>query len=153
MAKINVGRVILGGIVAGLVADVLGFLADGVMLSGQWAVAMTALGKQEFSASQNVGFIIIGLLSGIFSLWLYAAIRPRYGAGPKTAVYAGLAAWFVGGLLPNIALMGIAGLFPIRLTIMTTSAAIIESVAGTLAGAALYREEAAPTAQSRAARA
>jgi hypothetical protein len=27
-------------------------------------------------------------------MWLYAAIRPRYGPGPKTAAVAGLAGWF-----------------------------------------------------------
>ena len=26
-------------------------------------------------------------------MWLYAAIRPRYGPGPKTAALAGLALW------------------------------------------------------------
>ncbi|HSE60477.1 MAG TPA: hypothetical protein VLA99_17380 [Nitrospiraceae bacterium] len=30
------------------------------------------------------------------ALWLYAAIRPRFGAGPKTALYAGLGVWVLG---------------------------------------------------------
>jgi hypothetical protein len=29
-------------------------------------------------------------------MWLYAAIRPRYGPGPKTAAVAGFALWFIG---------------------------------------------------------
>jgi hypothetical protein len=32
---------------------------------------------------------------GILSVWLYAAIRPRYGAGPTTSVIAGFAVWLV----------------------------------------------------------
>src|SRR5712691_7867613 len=93
MGRINIGRVILGGIVAGIVGDILGFLVDGVMLAPQWAAGMRALGRAEFSVSQNVVFNIIGLVYGILMVWLYAAIRPRYGAGPKTAVCAGLAVW------------------------------------------------------------
>ena len=71
---------------------------------------------------------------------LYAAIRPRYGAGPKTAVCAGLAVWVAGVLLPNAAFMGAAGLFPASLTMMTTAAGIVELVVAALAGAALYKE-------------
>ena len=29
-------------------------------------------------------FTVWGFLVGIFAVWLYAAIRPRYGAGAKT---------------------------------------------------------------------
>ena len=142
MGRINIGRVILGGIVAGIVGDILGYLVDGVMLAPQWADGMRALGKTEFSASQTVVFNIIGLIYGVLIVWLYAAIRPRYGAGPKTAVFAGLAVWAAGVLLPNAAFMWATGLFPTNLTVMTTTAAIVELVVAALAGAALYKESA-----------
>ncbi len=142
MGKINIGRLVLGGIVAGIVGDILGYLVDGVMLAPQWGAGMRALGKSDFSASQNVGFNLIGLAFGILVVWLYAAIRPRLGAGAKTAVYAGLAAWAMGILLPNIAFMGVAGLFPPGLTTMTTALAIVEWVLAALAGASLYKESA-----------
>jgi hypothetical protein len=140
MGKINFGRLILGGIVAGIVGDILGYLVDGVMLAPQWAAGMRALGKAEFSVSQNVAFNVIGLVYGILIVWLYAMIRPRYGAGPKTAVFAGVAVWVAGVLLPNAVFMGAAGLFPANLTVMTTSAGIIEFALAALAGAALYKE-------------
>jgi hypothetical protein len=142
MGKINFGRVILGGIVAGIVSDILGYIVDGVILASRWTAGMTALGKSEFSVGQNVAFNIIGLIYGIFMVWLYAAIRSRYGAGPTTAVYAGLAVWVAGVLLPNAAFMWAAGLFPTNLTVMTTAAAIVELVVAALAGAALYKESA-----------
>src|SRR5207249_3963498 len=41
-------------------------------------------------------FLAWGFLVGIFAVWLYAAIRPRYGAGPKTALCAGAAVWGLG---------------------------------------------------------
>ena len=152
MGRINIGRVILGGIVAGIVGDILGYLVDGVMLAPQWADGMKALGRTEFSAGQNVAFNIVGLIYGVLMVWLYAAIRPRYGAGPKTAICAGLAVWAAGVLLPNVAFMWAAGLFPTNLTVMTTTAAIVELVVAALAGAALYKEG-ADAARSMAARA
>ncbi len=152
MGKINIGRALLGGIVAGIVGDILGYVVDSVLLAPQWGGAMRALGKAEFSVSQAVAFNVIGLVYGILIVWLYAELRPRYGAGPKTAIYAGLAVWVAGNLLPNAAFMWAAHLFPTRLTVLTTAAAIVELVAAALAGAALYKEGTG-SAQSNAARA
>ena len=122
---------ILGGIVAGIVGDILGYLVDGLMLAPQWAAGMKALGRPELSVSQSVAFSIIGLVYGILMVWLYAAIRPRYGPGRQIAVLAGLAIWVSGVLLPNAGLMWAAGLFPTSLTVLTTSAGIVEfAVAG-----------------------
>ncbi len=140
MGKINWSRLILGGIVAGIVADVLGYLVDGVMLAPRWAAGMQALGHSEFSPNQWIWFNLLGLVSGIVAVWIYAAIRPRFGAGPRTAIYAGLAVWVVGSLLPNLSFMCFAGLFSCHLTLYTTLGALVELVAGTVVGAALYKE-------------
>ena len=152
MGTINMSRVILGGIVAGIVANVLAFFVDGLILAPQWAEGMKALGRPDLSVNQIVGFNIIGFAYGIFTVWLYAAIRPRYGAGPKAAVCAGLAVWVAGVLLPNVAFMGVTGLFSSNLTMLTTAGGIVEWVAAALSGAALYKES-ANTARTMAARA
>jgi hypothetical protein len=140
MGKINISRVILAGLVAGIVADILGYLVDGILLAPQWASGMTALGRTGFSSNQWIWFNLLGLVSGIVLIWIYAAIRPRFGPGVKTAVWAGLAVWVVGSLLPNLSFMWFGGLFSGRLMIMTTLGAVVEIVAGAIAGAALYKE-------------
>src|SRR5580704_5472242 len=100
MGKINVGRLILGGIVAGIAIDLLDYLVDGIWLAPRWANDMALLGKTEFSQVQLIWFNVIGLLTGIAAIWIYAAIRPRFGAGIKTAIIAGVAVWIIGILLP-----------------------------------------------------
>jgi hypothetical protein len=152
MERINIGRVILGGIVTGIVGNILGFLVDGVILAPQWTAALKVLGKGNFTTNQIVAFNVIGLVYGVFAVWLYAAIRPRYGAGPKTALLAGLAVWVAGVLLPNVSMMGVVGLFPQDLTVMTTVAGIVEWAVAILAGAALYKEgaESSRTMSARA---
>jgi len=140
MGKINMSRLILGGIIAGIVADALGYLVDGVMLAPRWAAGMKALGHSEFSPNQWIWFNLLGLVGGIVAVWIYAAIRPRFGAGPRTAIYAGLAVWVVGALLPNLSFMCFGGLFSRHLTLYTTFGALVELVVGTVAGAALYKE-------------
>jgi hypothetical protein len=140
MGKINVGRVILGGVVAGIVADILGYLVDGVWLAQQWTDGMKALGLSGFSSSQWIWFNLLGLVSGIVLIWIYAAIRPRLGPGPMTAAYAGLAIWIVASLVPNLSFMWLGGMFSHHLAAATTAGALVEIVAGAIAGAALYKE-------------
>ncbi len=142
MGKINIGRVILGGIVAGIVLDVLGYLVDGVWLASRWTDGMKALGHANFSSSALLGFNALGIVTGIVTIWIYAAIRPRFGAGIKTAICAGLAVWVVGALVPNASFMCVSGLFSHHLMAYTTLGAIVELVVSAIAGAALYKEPA-----------
>jgi hypothetical protein len=130
----------MGGIVAGIAIDLLDYLVDGVWLAPRWAAEMALLGRPGFSQIQIVLFNVIGLLTGLVAIWVYVAIRPRFGAGIKTAVYAGLAVWLLTTLLPNAAFMHVAHLFSAHLTLYTTLGGLVEVVFGTLAGASVYRE-------------
>jgi hypothetical protein len=40
-------------------------------------------------------FVILDFIYGIVLVYLYAAIRPRFGAGPSTAVQAGILMWLI----------------------------------------------------------
>jgi len=100
------------------------------------------LGHVEFSPDQWIYFNVLGLIGGIALIWVYAAIRPRFGAGVLTAIYAGVAVWFIGTLLPNLSFMWVAGLFSKHLTLYTTAGALVEVVLGAVVGAALYKESA-----------
>jgi hypothetical protein len=140
MGKINVGRLILGGIVAGIVADLLDYPVDGLWLGQRWSDGMQRLHLANFSSNQWIWFDVLGIVGGILAIWIYAAIRPRFGPGVKTAIYAGFAVWIIGTLLPNVSFMYVAGLFSRHLTLYTTLGALVEVVVGTIAGAALYKE-------------
>jgi hypothetical protein len=80
------------------------------------------------------------LHSGILAVWLYSAIRPRYGAGAKTAVIAGLAVWIFGEL-PFSLTMASFGLFPTNLIVIDGLTYVVKLVAATLAGAWVYKEQ------------
>jgi hypothetical protein len=103
---------------------------------------MKALGHAEFSPNRWIWFNLLGLVGSIVVIWIYAGIRPRFGAGAKTAVLAGLTAWVVGALLPNLSFMWFGGLFSHRLRVMTTLGGVVEIVVGAVTGAALYQESA-----------
>ncbi len=139
MGKINWTRVILGGLVAGVIINVFESVLNGVILAKDMEAAISALGRQMGGGALAM-FIAWGFLVGIFAVWLYAAIRPRYGAGPKTAACAGAAVWGLGYLLASVTPIALH-LFPRRLMAIGLAVGLVEVVAGTLAGAWLYREE------------
>jgi len=143
MGKINVGRWVLGGIVAGILINVSETLLNVVFLKGQWESAMKALGKPAAESSgAMVVWMIYGLAFGLAAVWVYAAIRPRFGPGAGTAARAGLAVWFLACLLPNVAL-GNMQLLPGNLLLISTIWSLVETVVATVLGAWLYSEQAA----------
>jgi len=146
MGKINLGRVVLGGLLAGVVLNVLEFVLNGPVLGDQWAAAMLSLNREmSMGAGTMIGYVLWNFLMGIALVWFYAAVRPRFGPGPKTAVLTGLAVWFVvwflsfGGTL-------LAGMFPANLVVITVIWEIFEVPIATLAGAWLYQEGGGPAA-------
>jgi uncharacterized membrane protein len=142
MSRINWGRVFLGGIVAGLVINLSEMLLNAVVVKDDWAEAMRALGKDPAAAMAGnamVIWILWGFLAGIGLVWLYAAIRPRYGGGPKTGAIAGVLGWFFAGFLTNLAMMNI-GLFPQRLIMIGLVWGLVEFILAAVAGAWVYKE-------------
>jgi hypothetical protein len=140
MGKINWGRVILGGLLAGVVLNVVDWLTYGVWLKPDLEAAMTALGRPAGAMDKAVPiFVLVDFLYGIGLLWLYAAIRPRYGAGPKTAVIGGLALWVFIGLLHAIAEAPMA-MMPQRVMWIGTCVALIQLPVAGAVGASIYKE-------------
>jgi len=78
MNKINYGRVLLGGILAG----VLLFMADGFihskLLHEQWMAAMRAAGRSveaEEHGADMLYFAAFELLRGLGLAWIYSVFR------------------------------------------------------------------------------
>lgn len=136
MNKINWPRVLGCGLLAGVVWIVLGS-------------TVTALLARDFAALPNnrlahptAGFAVLNialdLLEGISLVWLYAVLRPLWGPGPKTAILAALAWWFI-VTLEDVTWCSF-GIFPARTVIPLIFGTLPALVLATLAGARLYRE-------------
>jgi hypothetical protein len=144
MTEMNWTRILLGGVVSAFVmllvrSAVLVFSAE------KWRAAVHEAGGPA-AASPSPAGVALGLLFmlvyGVFSVWLYAAIRPRFGPGPKTAVIAGLAVGLIGIALPSIgfASMGVLPASLSQLFYVTAGLGLVYATLGTLAGAWLYKE-------------
>ena len=141
MAAINTGKVIAGGLLAGLVANAFDFVTNMYLLLPDWQALATAH-NMDPAAMNTPGvagtWITVDFLYGILIVWTYAAIRPRLGQGVKTALCAGYLLFVAATLvLFGFTMMGI---FTMTLFVKGSLAAIVSTLAASVAGAAIYKE-------------
>jgi hypothetical protein len=78
---------------------------------------------------------------GMVAVWLYAAMRPRYGAGPRTALIAGVTVWLLSHLWSGVYLgAGYTGIITPKLAWIPVAWGLLEAPLATMAGAAFYKE-------------
>jgi hypothetical protein len=139
MSPINIGRVILGGLVAGVVINIAETILNLVVVAQSMEDALRARNLPPVSGAAIGGFVLETFLVGIVTVWLYAAIRPRFGAGAGTAVIAGAVVWFFAYLHQDFALV-MMGVFPTKVMMVATVWGLGEIVVASIAGAWVYKE-------------
>lgn len=95
MAKINWSRVVLCGLGAALAWSALSTLI--LVMFGRALIEAAPPGPLLGTDRAVAGFSL-NAVAGIWAIWLYAAIRPRYGAGPRTAAIGGFSWWLIGSI-------------------------------------------------------
>jgi hypothetical protein len=142
MGRINWGRVFLGGLLAGVVINIGEYLFHAVLFKNEVAEMMRALGKDPAAVMSGNAIVIwnlMGFLAGIGAVWGYAAIRPRFGAGAKTAMIAGIAVWFFMRFLGAVGEMNM-GMASQKMILTGLVWGLVELVIATIAGAWAYKE-------------
>ncbi len=132
-----------GGLLAGLIINIGEFILNEPILGAELKEVMAGMNQEPPGSGAIMIFVIMGFAVGILAVWLYAAIRPRFGPGAKTAACAGLTVWALGWLVPNISFMAM-GWFPMNLLVIATVWSLVEVTLATVAGAWLYTESDQP---------
>jgi hypothetical protein len=139
MKGINVKRWLLGGIAAGIVMWLLEGVASMFYIADMEAAMQAHNLSMEMSGGMILMTVLVSLISGWILVFLYAAVRPRFGPGPKTAVIAALALW-IGGYLLSLIGYHMMGLFPAGLLVLWGFVALVEIVIAALVGGMIYKE-------------
>ena len=139
MSKINFGRVLLGGLAAGIVMTIGEYLLNEKVLGNQMKDYFAAHKFPTPGSSFMVIAITATVVLGIAIVFLYAMIRPRFGPGPQAAIIAALTAWFLVWLYNN--LIGAAlGFVPVNMLAIAFGWELVEYLVAGLVGAWLYKE-------------
>ena len=139
MSRINAGRVVLGGLLAGLVLNVGETLLNAVVLASDMEAVTAARNVPPVGGSAIAGFVLMCFALGIGMVWLYAAIRPRFGAGVQTALIAGIAVWLLAFVWSGVT-SALMQFIPVGLTATGLVWAFFESAIAAVAGAWAYKE-------------
>jgi hypothetical protein len=138
MGEINYQRLFAGGLLAG-VLFVIGETLFSTIFSGAVAQWMQTMNLTEPTGGAMVGLVLLTLSLGLGAVWLYAAIRPRFGPGPVTAAIAGVVIWALAVVFPALTYVffgvPIDGGFWLYVTWW-----LVVGPAATIAGAWVYQE-------------
>lgn len=141
MARINWGRFVLGTLVAAIVM----FLTDGFiherLVRTDWNAVYQGLRAAEPSphGSSMLYFGLYELGRGFTAMLFYVTMRAFFGAGPKTAVLAGIVGWIAFSLTGPAQFIPL-GFFSTALWLKVGALHLLTSILATIAGAATYKE-------------
>jgi hypothetical protein len=139
MKGINVGRWFAGGLVAGLLI----WLVEGAASMATYPMMQEAMQAHGLSMAMNataaVVSLLASLLAGLMLVFFYAAVRPRFGPGPKTAVTVAVVLW-AGGYVVSVLGYLMLGLFPHGLLLHWGLVGLVEMILAGLVGGWIYRE-------------
>jgi hypothetical protein len=89
---VNTNRILVGGLLAAVIIAV----AETLLYAGVLADAMAAARAEKAVPEASWGgtlYLVTSIVPGLLLAWVYAAIRPRFGPGPVTALRAGALIW------------------------------------------------------------
>ncbi len=138
----NGPRVLLGGLAAGVLLVATGVGLGHGVLGPEYVRAFASHRAHPVNVITVLENTSLRLAYGFLAVFLYAAIRPRFGAGPRTAVIAALVLWLT-ALLPRNLLLSEFGILNGRQLALSLAYSAAEVVLATLVGAAIYRERSA----------
>ncbi len=139
MNKIKVGRLLAAGLVTLIVFIMVEFLLEFVIFDaliglGKWISQLYA--PSSWNLSNHILNLFIALVNSIMLMWMYAALRPMFGVGPKTALIASVFAYaFIFSFSVNFANLR---LYPIQPALIELFYQLIEIPVAILAGAYYY---------------
>jgi len=142
---INTNKVLLGGIAAGVVLNVIDFATNTFILGARMKAEVDAfkpgLSDRMMTGSAITTSIVMDFVLGILLVWTYAAIRPRFGPGLRTATYAALLFWVLGAIF-NSGYMHM-GMMSSGLWLTVAFIELVNFFLAAWLGAKLYTEETA----------
>lgn len=146
MEKINWGRVVLGGFLAGAALLVLATVSATLFVGQPQLRATTqAFWPSATRSAETLFFVFVFFFLGMLMTALYAAIRPRFGPGPRTAALAGFALWLSGVCLSLVGFalksLAMGEPYPLPSGPVMPCVYLIVIVTSTGIGACLYKEQ------------
>ena len=140
MGQINIAGVFKGGLAAAVIMNISEFILNVPVAGAQMAAELSARNLPAAdSGAQIAVFVGLTAMLGFITVWLYAAMRPRLGPGPKTAMCAGLVVWSCSYLYAAVT-AGTVGIHSMGLVVLIIVWSVVEMLVASAVGGYVYHE-------------
>jgi len=140
VSDINWGRLVVGALVASVIAFATDGFLHGAIHESDWQPVyanLKAVMPQE-NPVHMVYFAIFELGRGFLAMFIYVLLRSHCKPGPKTAAGAGVVAWIAFSLTGPAQFIPL-GFYSNALWMKVGAYQLVTSIIATIAGAALYK--------------
>ncbi len=135
---LNTGKVVMGGLVAGVVGNLLDYVFQGILMRPDFELMQQRLNLDPAKANNPVPWIVVDFVIGFLLIITYVGFRTRWGPGPKTAIYAGLIVFVsIAAMMGALATIGV---FAVDTYMKGSALSLVSVMSASLAGAYVYKE-------------
>jgi hypothetical protein len=135
---INSGKVLAGGLVASVVANLLDYVFQGILLRPDFEILQQRLNLDPAVANNPVPWIVVDFILGFLLIVTYVGFRARWGPGPKTAIYAGVIVF--ASIASTMGALSAIGIFSVDTYLKSSALTLVTIMCASLAGAFVYKE-------------
>jgi hypothetical protein len=141
---INAGRVVVGGLIAGVVRLIGGAVIRALIIGPLFLEQIKRNQPEMLAALESPAgraqIVVLNLLMGIALIYMYAAMRPRFASRLATVVSAAIPAWLIASLVwgitaamgffswPNVIVEALASLVMVLVAVYLGSSAYKDAV-------------------------
>src|ERR1035437_2531597 len=138
MAQINTGKVIAGGVAGAVALVVIDYLVNGVWLASRWTAQTAKLNPSldMMSTNSTIGYVVVDIILAMMIVWLYAAMRPRFGPGARTAMLAALYVWAIAAAFNSMFV--VSGMYSLKLVCVSLAGTFLGMLAAGYIGGMMY---------------
>jgi len=138
-SKININRLVLGGVIGGIAMLAIEFFVHAVLLHEEYLL-LRELGtmRPEQNLKGELYHHLAVIMSGVPLSFFYVLVREKVGTGPVTAMKVGLLAWMI--CLP--ALISLYAFYNTEVLIPLSNAAssLAACIVGTVIAGSIYKD-------------
>lgn len=139
---LNTSKVVAGGLAAGVVLNVIDYITYTIVLvdrvNAQADAFKPGMAASMMSGSAITVYILTDFIYGLLLVWTYAAIRPRFGPGPRTAMITALLFWILLAFCNASAML--MGMVSVKLWWAESFVMLVNLLIATWVGAMIYKE-------------
>ena len=141
MSGIRIAKLVQAGVLAAIVVNVVDYLSNTFVLAGDWdhIARLHNLDPAAMGSTAAIAvYIVADVCYGFLIAWTYAAIRPRFGRGGRTATIAAFMVFLAEALLLATQT---TSFFSWPIFLRTGSMLFVSVLAGALSGGWLYEQD------------